>query len=144
MAIYKISEVLDRLSEMKQDNVLYADIMEVEGDSEFPTALGFEALISDYERVDYETVDSYPDVSEHDLTHCTISPNDNCYDLSFTYQEIFTLHHAVSNALEYFKECEKNPSYTPDILKRIKSSSVKCRNLQPKLLKIVRQFGERV
>ena len=143
MAIYKISEVLDRLFEMRQDNILYADICEIDGDADFPTFLNFDAIISDYECVNYETIESYPDVSEHDLTHCTISPDDNCYELTFTYQDIFTLYHAVTNALEYFKDCEKDPSYSSDILRNIKSSSVKCRNMQAKLFQIVRRFKER-
>ena len=138
MATYKISDVQERLFELRNDGFLYADISELDGDDEDPTCLYFSGL-QPYEEVDYEEVYSIPDVSDHDLTHYTISPEANCHGLIFTYAELDTLHHALLNALEYCKECEKDPSYSRETLREIKASSVSFRNLEAKMTKFYKQ-----
>lgn len=133
MAIYFLCDVMDRIMEIVNDGSLFADITELSGDDDFPDSLSFFAPDPDNEfcEVDYETVDS---VSEDDP--CTIGTK-ACY--AFTAAELSTIHHALTNALEYFKEClaNKDGLYSKDILDKIKSSSVSCRNLQAKVGKFL-------
>lgn len=136
MAVYFLCDVMDRISEIINDGSLFADITEIPGDDESPTSLSFSAPDSDdeYCEIDYESIDS---VSEDDP--CTVG-NKACY--AFTPTELSTIHHALTNALEYFKECLANKEglYDRDTLDEIKSSSVSCRNLQAKVTKVLNSF----
>lgn len=136
MSIYKIRELQDRLCEMSEDGYLYAELYELEADEECPAGFAFSAVTPD-EFIDYETVSSCSPVSDEDFFHDSFKPTDQCHEISFTYEEIATLHHALTNALEYFKECEKDPQYSHEVKKDIKASSVKCRNLQARLRKFL-------
>lgn len=138
MTVYKIRELQDRLCEMSEDGYLYAELYELEADEdgELPAELSFTAVTPD-ESIDYEPVEACKLTSDEDLLHDSFKPTDRCHEISFSYEEIATIHHALTNALEYFKDCEKDPQYSSDVKKKIKSSSVKCRNLQAKLIKFL-------
>lgn len=136
MATYFLCDVMDRITEIINDGSLFADIMELPSDDDSPTSLSFSAPDPDDEfcEVDYETVYS---VSEDEP--CTIGTK-ACY--AFNALELSTIHHALTNALEYFKEClaNKDGLYDRDTLDEIKSSSVSCRNLQAKVGKVLDSF----
>lgn len=136
MAVYFLCDVMDRITEIINDGALFADITELPGDDDGPTCLSFSAPDSDDEfcEVDYESIDS---ITED--TPCTIGDK-ACY--AFTATELSTIHHALTNALEYFKEClaNKDGLYDRDTLDEIKSSSVSCRNLQAKVGKVLNGF----
>ena len=136
MAVYKIRELQNRLCEMSEDGYLYAELYELEADEELPAGLAFTAVTPD-ESIDYETVDACKPASDEDFFHDSFKVTDQCHEISFSYEEIATIHHALTNALEYFKECEKDPQYSSEVKKKIKTSSVKCRNLQAKLIKFL-------
>ncbi|MCX4324572.1 MAG: hypothetical protein OSJ59_16635 [Lachnospiraceae bacterium] len=136
MAVYFLCDIMDRITEIINDGALFADITELPGDDDSPASLSFSAPDPEDEfcEIDYETVDS---VSEDDP--CTIGDK-ACY--AFTATELSTIHHALTNGLEYFKEClaNKDGLYDRDTLDEIKSSSVSCRNLQAKVGKVLDSF----
>lgn len=133
MAVYFLCDIMDRVTEIMNDGSLFADITELPSDDESPSCLSFSAPDpnNEYCEIDYETVDS---VSENDP--CSIGDK-ACY--AFTATELSTIHHALTNALEYFKECLANKEglYDRNTLDKIKSSSVSCRNLQAKVTKVL-------
>ncbi len=140
MAIYKVRELQDRLREISEDGYPYADIRETEACGEYPTHLSFEAVAPD-EIIDYETVISYTPDPDGNLPPITFRQEDPCYEVIFSFGEIFTINHALKNALEYFKECENDPRYSKEIRRSIKSSSVNCRNLEAKLTKFLNHLS---
>ena len=97
MSIYKISDLMLRLSEMVQDGFFLTEITELPADKETPAALHFDALSSD-DRVDYEDVDSIDETADSKIA---ITVDDACASLAFSPEEICTLMNAVDNALEY-------------------------------------------
>lgn len=141
MAIYKTTELLELLNEIITDGFEYVDIMELDGDDESHASLSVSA-VDEFNNIDYETIDSCEIPDNYDFTKSTlsVSPDDLCHSISFTYKEIFTIIHAVNNALAYFKDCLKDSSYPREVHDEIKASSVECRNLQAKL----KQFTKRL
>ena len=136
MAIYNVYELYNRICELANDGYEYVEIITLDSDEEFPESLSFNAIETYNSSVDYEEIESCV-LSEHycyeEKQSHTIKPTDYCMELNFTYNEIATIKHAVDNALEYFKEALKDDSYSKDIIKEIKESSIECRNLQAKL-----------
>lgn len=140
MATYKVNDLLNQICEIIDDGYEYVDIIELEADEYSPTGLSFEAL-DEYSSIGYDGVESceMPEDYDSDAPR-TVCSDDFCKYISFTYAEIATLKHAIDNALEYFKECSKDPSLSRDALSEIKASSVDCRNLQAKLAKFFKKF----
>lgn len=141
MATYKVQDLFNQLSEIINDGYEFVDVYESEADDDFPTSLSFEA-IDEYENIGYDGVESCEIPPDHDFNSIstTVRTDSYCSSIVFTYDEIFTIEHAVNNALEYFKECSKDPSYSKEVLAEIKASSIKCRNLQAKLAKYLKRF----
>lgn len=131
MATYHLLDVMDHITGIINDGVFFADITEVPGDDECPAHLSFSTPDPEDEscEIDYESVDSIIDNEP-----CSIAGK-VCYGL--TLEELSTVHHALTNALEYFKECSADKSYDRKTLDEIKSSSIKCRNLQVKIGKFM-------
>ena len=142
MATYKTSDLLKLLTQIISEGYEYIDIYEIEADDDCPAALSFEAIESEYSSIDYDSVESSTVPADYDSKTSTrhVSPDDPCGDIIFTYKEIFTLAHAVDNALEYLKECSKDPSYSKDVLSEIKSASIDIRNLQAKIKKLLSHY----
>lgn len=137
MALYNLIEVLDTVSSIITDGFIYADISELL-DDENSASLFFSAPDPDDPEwsIEYEEINSIPD--DHDISKYSIPTNKACYGVSF--QELATIHHALTNALEYFKECSADKSYPPETKDEIKKSSVKCRNLQAKIDKFLKHY----
>lgn len=140
MAIYKIREIQDRLCEISENGFPYVEINEMPADDEFPVSLSFEA-ITPYETINYEIVNSYDIKPGEDFPPITFKLQDFCHEISFTFDEIITINHALKNVLEYFKDCENNPQYSKEIKRNIKASSVRCRNLQTKTTNFLNHFS---
>jgi len=150
MATYKSTELLKMISEIVNDGYKYVDVSEWEGDKpddkdgeydDLPTYLSFEAIDEDLAGIDYESVYSCDFPNESDIaTPELFHGNDYCSSIAFTFDEIFTIKHALDNSLEYFKECANDPKVSKDILSEIKSASISCRNLQAKLAKLLKGF----
>lgn len=141
MATYNTSELFNKLCEIINDGYNYVDIDIFEATDENETGfLSFEAIVDDYESIDYESIDECcipENYSAENITSKKIKNTDFCSEIAFTYDEIFTLAHAVDNALEYFKECEALPENKPHQAE-IKRASVNCRNLQAKFAKFLK------
>ena len=138
MALYNLFEVMDHIMEIINDGYIYADISEIPRDDDDPASLSFSVPDpdNDFLAIDYESIDALPD--DYDLSRCSITSDKVCYGL--TLEELATVHHALNNALEYFKECSSDKSYSKEVLNDIKASSVRCRNLQAKTLKFLNKF----
>lgn len=138
MATYKTVDLINRLSELINDGYEYVDITELDADEEFPSCLSFSAIEDSSSSVDFEEIDSVELPEDYDYyttdSH-KVKGTDTCLTISFTYQELAFLKFAVDDALEYAKECSKNPSISRDELSSIKSTSVHWRNLQAKFAK---------
>ena len=132
MATYHLPDVMDHIMGIINDGIFFADLTEMPGDDESPTYLSFSAPDPDdkFCEIDYESVDSVTDDGPFSISEKV------CYGL--TPEELSTVHHALTNALEYFKECSADSkSYDRKTLDEIKASSVKCRNLQAKIGKFL-------
>lgn len=142
MATYKVIELMSKLYELLNDGYEYVNIYEIEEENEYPTALSFEA-IDEACNIDYESIDSVkiPDDYDFYAPLATLKLDDHCFSSPLTYRDMFTVKHAVNNALEYFKECLNDPSYSKDTLSDIKQSSIECRNLQAKLAHYLKDFS---
>ncbi len=132
MATYKTTDLMNLFSELLIDGHFTVNISEIEADDEYPASLHFEVPCEDSYACD--SIDSLPDGSK-----VTLDTGKDCV-AAFTPVEISCLHHSVSNALEYYKECEKSPSYSRDEKSKIKSASVEARNMQAKLVKILKNY----
>ncbi len=108
-------------------------------DDEFPVSLSFSASEDEFDGIEYDDVESLPD--DYDCSQCAgINADTPCFTL--TLQETAMALHAMDNALEYFKECSANKDnlYDKNTLDRIRSASVRCRNLQAKTRKFLNRF----
>ncbi len=146
MAVYKSTDILKVISEITSDGFKYVDVYELEGssdeDGDAITSLNFEAVADEFSAVGYDSVYSCGDPTDSEIEAPESFHNDDfCGLVSFTFGEIFTINHAVNNALEYFKELSKDTSIPRETLEHIKSSSVSCRNLQAKLVKFLKDFN---
>lgn len=139
MATYKISDLINTLHEIASDNYEYVDILELDEDDDMPASLSFSAISDSFSEVDYESVDSVeiPENYDSETSSRLFAPSDICPDLLFTFNEIFTLKQALDNALEYMKECSKDPSCSRETLEDIKKASISARNLQAKFAKFM-------
>lgn len=143
MAYYKTRDLLNRLHEIYDDGYPLVEVSLMEADDDFPESLHFDATEPEsYECVDYEEVESCEDPDNPDSLTFTIHPDDPCHQITFTYSEIDTIFNAVGNALEYFKQESKNRSNPRETLDEIKATSIRCRNLQAKLIKFLKNFDE--
>ena len=135
MTAYKISDLYNILSELANDGYEYVNINFIDAVDEAPEALSLDAIRDSVNSVNefVECCVIPEDYSIHNKTTRSIRPTDYCCEMNFTYTELGTIHHAVINALEYFKELLKDSSQPKDIVKEIKQSSIKLRNLQAKL-----------
>lgn len=141
MATYKTEELFKQLCEIINDGYEFVEVYELEADDDMPASLAFDGL-GEFEGVGYDGVESceIPDDYNFDSPSRIVQDSDYCGSIVFTYGEIFNLSHAVNNALEYFKECLKDTSYSKETISKIKSSSVDCRNLQAKFAKFFKHI----
>ena len=140
MAIYKTSDLLDILSEIINDGYEYVEVMELDAEDDIPAALNFSAIESDCCSVDYDNVESAEIPDDYDyVLRIQPHPDDICHIINFTYDELSSLYHAVNNALEYSKDCLKDPSCTRELRDDIKISSAEWRNLQAKFAKFFKK-----
>ena len=135
MATYKISDLYNILSELANDGYEYVNIDLIEAVGEEPESLSLDAIEDSFSTVNdsVECCTIPEDYSIHNKLTRSIRPTDYCCEMNFTYEELGTIHHAATNALEYFSDLLKDPSQPKDIVKEIKQSSVELRNLQAKL-----------
>lgn len=131
MATYKTIDLMNQISQVLNDGYHFVDVYECDSDKEHLPSLSFE--VPDFD-IEYDDVVS---LSEETVKF-NLSPDD--YIAAFSFNEIALLHHAVTNSLEYGKECLNDPSYSKEDKDKIKSFSVKLRNLQAKLIKILKTY----
>lgn len=142
MATYKTIELIDKLSELINDGYEYVDINELDADEEFPESLTFEAIESNSSSIDYEDVESVivPEDYDYQRGYHKVKGTDSCLTLSFTYNEISYLSHAIDNVLQFTKEYIKDPSCSKEEIADIKASSIHWRNLQAKFAKFFKNL----
>lgn len=140
MAVYKTMDLLKMLSELINEGYEYVDISEEDSDDEDPVSLYFEGIEDAYSNVDFDSVYSCELPEDYDGDSWEINQNDP-FPHMFTYNEIFTIDQALSNALQYYKEISQDKSCPRDTRDSIKRASVDCRNLEAKLAKIFKSLG---
>ena len=138
MAAYLLKDLLDRLSEIASDGYRVVEISELEAEDDLAACLDLTAK-SDQSDEDYGQIDALSDDEEQPRTVVTTF-DDLCHELNFSYREIAVLHHAVSNALEFYKEKLKDKSIPRDVKEEIKGAEIATRNLQAKLTKVVKRL----
>ena len=134
MAIYKTSELFNKLCEIINDGYEYIDVDELSSNnSEEPTELYFEAQSSEYGAIDYESVEScsLPENYAIDNSSYIMEQDDFCSRIAFTYHEIFVLMHAVDITLHYLEEISKN-STDKTFRSDVEQYSIDFHNLQTK------------
>lgn len=134
MATYSTIDLMNQISEILNDGHLFVEVSEFEAEDDCPASLSFEAE-DGYIGIGYEGVEALSDDSD-----CKITITDKDYIAAFTLEEISLLRQAVSNALEYYKECQKDSSYSKETKADIRSSAVATRNMQAKLTKLLKRF----
>lgn len=138
MAVYKTSDLIQRLHEILTDGYGYVDVSELEGDDEFPTSLSFSVLDDQDMGIDYESIE-FLDESSIDSSSSRFKTSDICPEAIFTYKELFTLMYSIEVTLDRLKEWSAEPLPKKD-LDEIKQSTVDCRNLQAKFAKLKKLF----
>ncbi len=141
MAIYKISDIYNVLCDALCDGNEYANIYLTEADEEYPESITIEPL-DELCNAAYEPIEACDIPSDYDFnnTHRQISASDYCDMLPFTYEEVLTIFDALNNAIEFCKECEKDPNNSREIRQNIKTFLVEFRNLQAKIRPIANLF----
>lgn len=141
MAIYKTTELLKLLCDITNEGYEYVDVCEFEHDDMGSKSLNFSGIDGDFYD-DYGDIDScsIPDDYDFDNPIRKINSNDYVYDLPFTLNELYAIENSAANALEYYKECINDKSYSRDTINKIKQSAIDARNLQGKLKKYFKRF----
>lgn len=141
MATYKVLDLIQRLREILFEGYEYADVREIPADDNFPVSLSFSALDED-EDIDFEEVEScsIPDNYNYQSYTETRSSDSPCEELTFTYNELLAIRHALDNAIENCNTALKDPSISRDIQQDIKTSIIDFRNLQAKLAKLFKHI----
>ncbi len=138
MATYRTSDLLKRVHELGEDGIDYVDISEIEDDEENTTWLHFEGSVDEYERIDYESIESVEDI-DNDVIDNEFNPDDPCMLFTFTYNEMFTFARAIDDALAYYKIRSSSADCSREEKDDIKKHSVAMRNLQAKLSKKIKR-----
>lgn len=139
MAAYLLKDLLDRLSEVAADGHAVVELSEIESENNNPAFLTISAP-GDFEEEEYDSIDALPEDEDSWEGSIIISADDICHEANFSYKEIAVLHHAVSNALEFYKENLKDKSIPRDVKEEIKGAEIATRNLQAKLTKVVKRL----
>lgn len=140
MAIYKTSDLLEKILEIINDGYSLVDVMELECDEEFPTSLSFSAAECEDGFVDYECVESVEYSDSINYSHAPAKLSDPCPDAVFTYKELLTLMHSVDLALDYLKEASSKP-LSEENLSALKESTTDFHNLQAKFRMLRNMLG---
>lgn len=144
MAIYKVSDLLNRLEKIAIEGYEFVDIHELEADDEFPAAL----LVNAIEDFDFSSEDEEISSVEIPKDYDFYSFNrihqsdETCRTISFTYKEISSLSHAVNNAINFSKQLLDDPE-NKSLRNEIKKSASEWRNLQAKFTKFFKRIGLR-
>lgn len=69
-----------------------------------------------------------------------IKSDQPCSGLIFSLDELEDLHHHLTNALEYYKDCGVSDEYSSDVKENIRKSEIGARNLQAKLAHYFAKF----
>lgn len=133
MAIYNLFDLQNRISEMIDDEYIFANVFTLDADDEGPESLAFEAIDSDDFYVGYECVDSVSEEEIEEFSGITFKADDTCYLLNFTFSELHMLQASLTNAIEHAKMCEVDSSYSKDEIELIKSDIIQMRNLEAKI-----------
>lgn len=140
MATYKTYDLLKQLHEILDNGYPYVDIYESEADEELPAALSFE-VTDGFAGIDYGEVEAceIPDEFDEDTPE-EYQSSDPCFHITFSYEELFSIIDAVDASLKYYKVTSDNKSLSRDERDKMKSASIKCRNLQAKLKRFSNTF----
>lgn len=138
MATYRTSDLLKQVHEISENGVDYVDIYEVEDTEEDASFLAFEGIVDEYERIEYDGIDSVNDI-DNDVVDNDYDPDDPCMLFTFTYNELFTFACALDDALEFHKIRSASTNCCRDEKDDIKKRSIAMRNLQAKLSKKIKR-----
>lgn len=141
MAIYKLSELIERLAEVSSDGNEFIEIEESYDDIENAHSIWFNS-VSPNDEIEYDPVDScvIPDDYDFDCPARDTSPESICPDLMFTYRELDMLSRGIDSLLILLKDYANRPECTKEELSAIKSDSVDYRNLQARFAHFYKSF----
>lgn len=143
MTAYKTVDLINKLSELINDGFEYVSVCIIDADDECLESLMFEAIESPVSSIDFEDVEQVEVPEDYDYEEVVshkVKGTDTCLTLPFTYQELADLSYAVDVALDYTKECSKNPSCSREEREDMKISGIHWRNLQAKFAKFNKRF----
>lgn len=140
MAVYLLKDLLDRFSEVASDGYRAVELFEEDADDSSAAYLNITAKDEDFSDVDYDPVEAFPENDENFERTVAVTFNDPCHEIRFSYKEVAELHHAVTNALEFYKDALKDKTLPRNIKEDIKSAEISARNLQAKLFKVVKRL----
>lgn len=137
MALYNIAELINQLSILQNDGYIYADIIEID-DDELPDALSFCAYDATEQcNIDYDEISAISD--DANLSKVSIDSSWNIVPLSIN--ELSVAENAIKNSLDYFKKDPEVNQLSRDDKERLKSLSMEMRNLQAKIIKIMKRYN---
>lgn len=144
MAIYKVSDLLDRLEHIAVEGYEFVDVRELEADDDIPTSILIDVIEDFYCSSEDEEIPSVkiPEDYDFDSFNRTHKLSDTCRSISFTYEEILTLSHAIDNAINFSKQLLDDPENKP-LKNEIKQSASEWRNLQAKFAKFFKRTNLR-
>lgn len=137
MPNYKILDVVESLIGFLQDGYQYIDIEEFEADDDFPSGLSF--TVSDEFSETQDDVFSC-DIPDELPSTIRIQPDEPCYQLIFSYKDIFTLKSSLDFAMRYFKEHDRDKSLTQKDKDEFRFLKTECLNLSAKIAKFLKKL----
>lgn len=138
MSTYNVHELLERFHDIYESGFKFCEISIIDSDDEFPESISVDAC-DEYECIGYEPIDSCNQLSDDAFP--LPSPDVPCFDLLFSYREIETIENSIINTLDYIKFLEKQPDCSREIRDKMKSDTVKLKNLQAKFKKFHKDTG---
>lgn len=135
MSEYKIVELIKPLISAIQDGYQYVEIKEFEAEDDLPSGLSF--IVSDDFSETYDDVFSC-DPPDEPVYTISIQPDEPCYQLIFSYKDIFTLQSSFDYAMRYFKEHGKDKSLSQKDKDEIRFLKTEIMNLSAKTAKFLK------
>lgn len=129
MAVYKISSIISRLTEILNSGAIYVDLVRRRNGS-----LSFSAVSPDY-LYPFDPVEA-AEPSDYELTHEKIIADSPCHTCIFSYKELFSILNAINYAKQYFELSKENFDLTENDLSEIEQASSDYQALLSKILSL--------
>lgn len=139
MITVNVMELFLKSAELLSDGYQRVELLELDGDNEFPPSLSFSVIDEDNGfNVDYEEIE---DCSNDETFSLSFSP-DSIAPYTMTLNELGLTSHAFHNAIENCKTCLDDKNLSADSRSKITSSLRSFESYVNKLDSFLRNFSD--